>query len=63
MKLFNHGRLLYTHAPPYFVKNNVYLRTNVNFDIYKTEKQWDKPPREQMKMFISLMEDVKKYMQ
>jgi hypothetical protein len=63
IKLFNNGRLLYTHAPPYFVKNNVYLRTNVNFDIYKTEKQWDRPVREQMKMFISLIEDVKKYMQ
>lgn len=61
IKLFNSGKLLYSHAPPYFIKNNIYTRTNVNFDVCKTEKDWDKNPREQVKMFISLMEDVKKY--
>jgi hypothetical protein len=61
VKLFNNGKLLYSHAPPYFVKNHVYLRTNVDFDSCKIEKQWDKAPREQVKMFISLLDNVKKF--
>ena len=61
MKLFKNGKLLYTHAPPYFIKNNVYFRTNIPFDNYKTEKNWDKTPREQMKMFINFMDEVKKF--
>ena len=59
--LFNNGMLMHRYVPPYYVGRGEYVKLMIHFNRYQTAEDWDKPRREQIRMFKHYMEEILRF--
>jgi hypothetical protein len=63
-KLFNKGVLMNTYVPPYYfgdVDNRYYIKAGIHFNRYYDAESWNKPRKEQIRLFKHYMEEILQY--
>lgn len=63
-KLFNEGILMNTYVPPYYFgdpDDRYYIKAAIHFNRYYDEESWNKPRKEQIRLFKHYMEELLQY--
>jgi hypothetical protein len=63
-KLFNNGVLMNTYVPPYYFgdpDDRYYIKVGIHFNRYYNAESWNKPRKEQIRLFKHYMQELLQY--